>query len=133
VSGVLALSVVVRRDRSLAHWAFSAGMLVFAATNCLYGFALASADSEKIVHWQSAHWVALALIPGPWLLFSLCYSRGNYREFVKRWKFALAIAFLAPPLLSIVCWNFITDRIFHESNHWILPLGVPGIILDALL
>ena len=74
VSGILALSVIVRRDRSLAHWAFSAGMLVFAAANCVYGFELASTNSEKILNWQSAHWLALAFIPGPWLLFSLSYS-----------------------------------------------------------
>jgi len=134
VSGVLALSVVLRRDRSLAHWAFSAGMLVFAAANCLYGLALGSGDSEKILFWQGAHWAVLSLLPGPWLLFSLCYSRGNYREFVKRWKFPLAVAFLTPPLLAIVCWHFITDRIFQDTNnHWMMPLGVPGIILDALL
>ena len=134
VSGILALSVVARRDRSPAHWAFSAGMLVFAAANCLYGLALGSADSEKILLWQNAHWLALSLIPGPWLLFSLCYSRGNYREFLKRWSFPLALAFLVPPILSAVCWDLVTDRIRQDDNHhWLLRLGTPGIVLNLLL
>jgi putative PEP-CTERM system histidine kinase len=134
VSGILALSVVVRRDRTLAQWAFSAGMLVFAAVNGLYGFQLATPDSEKIVLWQNAHWLALALLPGPWLLFSLSYSRGNYREFLKRWSSALAIAFLVPPLLAIFGWDLTTLSIRQDENHhWLLRLGTPGVVLNVLL
>ena len=134
VSFVLALSVVVRRDRSLAHWAFSAGMLVFAAVNGLYGFELGSFDPQKIAVFQNAHWVALALIPGPWLLFSLSYSRGNYREFLKRWSFVLAFAFLVPPAVAVFGWDLTTTAIHQDENqHWLLRLGTPGIVLNLLL
>jgi putative PEP-CTERM system histidine kinase len=125
---------VVRRDRSLAHWAFSAGMLVFAAVNCLYGFELGSSDSQKIAAWQNAHWLALALIPGPWLLFSLTYSRGNYREFLKRWSFVLAFAFLVPPAVAVFGWDLTTISIHQDENqHWLLGLGPLGFVLNLLL
>jgi len=134
VSGILALSVVVRRDRSLAHWAFSAGMLVFAAANCLYGFALGSSTPGKIALWQNAHWVALAFLPGPWLLFSLSYSRGNYREFLKRWSFPLAIAFLVPPIISVFSWDLISTLPEQDGNqHWLMGLRTPGVILNVFL
>ena len=55
--------------------------------------------------WQNAEWVALAMLPGPWLLFSLTYARGNYREFLKKWSFVLVVAFLVPVALSIFFWD----------------------------
>jgi putative PEP-CTERM system histidine kinase len=135
VSGALALTVVARRNRSLAHWSFSAGMLVFAAVNVFYALELGSSQPEKIVSWQNAEWVALAMLPGPWLLFSLTYARGNYREFLKRWNFVLAIAFLVPVTLSIFFWDLtITTITFGEANHhWLLRMATSGYILNLLL
>ncbi len=144
VSGALALSVVVRRNRGLAHWAFTAGMLVFAAANVLYGLELRSGGTGKVMEtgeigvslntWQNAEWLALSLLPGPWLLFSLTYARGNYREFLKRWSFALAIAFLVPISLALFSWDLTTTSIGQdESNlHWLLQLGVAGFTLNLL-
>ncbi len=133
-SGVLALSVLVRRDRSLAHWAFSCGMLVLAGVNCAYGFELGSIEPKKILAWQNGLWLALALLPGPWLLFSLTYARGNYREFLKRWNFALAFAFLVPPAISIFAWDLTVATIRQdENNHWLVGLATPGAVLNLLL
>lgn len=135
VSGALALTVVARRNRSLAHWSFSAGMLVFAAVNVFYAFQLGTSEPDKIVSWQNAEWVALSMLPGPWLLFSLTYARGNYREFLKRWNFVLAIAFLVPVTLSIFFWDLtITTITFADANHhWLLRMATSGYILNLLL
>ena len=51
---------------------------------------------EKIGMWQHFALVARSFGPGIWLLFSLTYSRGNYREFVNRWRIVLVLAFLLP-------------------------------------
>jgi putative PEP-CTERM system histidine kinase len=135
VSGALALSVVAQRKRSLAHWAFSGGMLVFAAVNCLYGFELGSATASAIRSWHNAEWFALALLPGPWLLFSLTYARGNYIEFLRKWSSVLVIAFLVPLTLSIVFWNLTVaaPKQVEGSDHWLLRLTTPGFILNLLL
>ena len=135
VSGALALAVVARRKRSLAQWAFSGGMLVFAAVNCFYGFELGSSTPEAIRSWHNAEWLALALLPGPWLLFSLTYARGNYREFLTKWSGALVVAFLVPVMLSVFAWNLTAKPIAYDEAkaHWVLRLSTSGFILNLLL
>jgi len=131
----LALSVVAQRKRSLAQWAFSGGMLVFAAVNCFYGFELGSRESKDVLFWHNAEWLALAMLPGPWVLFSLTYARGNYREFLKRWSPVLAFAFLVPLTSSIFSWGLTVREIAHDEakEHWLLRLSTPGFIINLLL
>jgi putative PEP-CTERM system histidine kinase len=135
VSGALALAVVVRRNRSLAHWAFTVGMLVFAAANVIYGFESTAVGAPQIAAWQNAEWLALAMLPGPWLLFSLTYARGNFQEFLKKWSLVLVIAFVAPITLAIFFWDLtITKVVPSETNHhWLLQLGISGFLLNLLL
>ena len=136
VSGALAFTVAAKRNRSLAHWSFSAGMLVFAAINVIYAFELGTSEPATIIAWQNAEWVALSLLPGPWLLFSLTYARGNYRDFLKKWNFVLAIAFLAPVTLSIVFWDLTITTIGQDDmNHplKLLRMAASGYILNFLL
>jgi putative PEP-CTERM system histidine kinase len=135
VSGALALAVVARRGRSLAHWAFTIGMLVFAAANVIYGFELEAAPPAGIASWQNAEWLALSLLPGPWLLFSLTYARGNYREFLKRWSFVLVLAFVAPVTLAVFFRDLAVAKVvLSETNqHWMLRLGTAGFLLNLLL
>jgi len=135
VSAALALAVAARRKRTPAHWAFSAGMLVFAVANVFYGFQMACSEPADVIAWQNAKWIALSALPGPWLLFSLIYARGNYREFLKKWSFALAVAFLVPLALSIFFWDLTVTKIsqVEQSQHWILELAASGIVLDVLL
>lgn len=134
VSVVLALAVLARGRRSLAQWAFAAGMLAFAAANVLYGFELRAAGEPAVMTWQNAEWVALSLLPGPWLLFSLSYARGNYREFLSRWSFVLVAAFLVPLVLAIFFWDLtVSGIVFNEKDqHWLLRLGTAGFVLNLL-
>jgi len=135
VSGALAVSVVVRRNRLLAHVAFAVGMFMFAVANVLYGFELSSAEAGRISEWQNAEWLALSLLPGPWILFSLTYARGNYREFVKKWTFVLAIAFLMPASLALFSWDLTIASIGQDevTGHWLLRLGIYGSVLNLML
>ncbi|HEY2084373.1 MAG TPA: GAF domain-containing protein, partial [Verrucomicrobiae bacterium] len=135
VSGALALAVVARRNRSLAHWAFTMGMLVLAAANVIYGFELGAATAAGIADWQNAEWLALSMLPCPWLLFSLTYARGNYHEFLKKWSFVIIIAFVAPVTLAVFFWDMtVTNVALNETNrHWVLRLGASGLLLNLLL
>ena len=100
-SGVLALLAPIRNWRSLASWCFLAGMTTLAIESALGGMSLAESQPEKVAYWQSLVLVAKSFQPGFWLTFSLVYSRGNYLEFLKTWKFFLAAAFLVPIGIAI--------------------------------
>jgi putative PEP-CTERM system histidine kinase len=135
VGGALALAALVRRNRSLAHWSFALGMLVLAVVNAVYGFELRASTVGDILDWQNIRWIVLGLAPGPWLLFSLTYARGNYREFLKKWNFVLAISFLLPLGLAIFFWDLtVTSISQNETNqHWVVKLGTSGLVLDLLI
>jgi len=57
--------------------------------------------ADEVVYWQNWRLFAMSFLPSIWLFFSLSYARGNYREFLKRWRFLLAAAFLVPVGLSV--------------------------------
>jgi signal transduction histidine kinase len=112
-SGGLALAVLLRKRRPLfATWCFAAGMGTLAVESALGGVGFIAASPEKASYWLSLAFVAKSFLPGIWLCFALTYSRGNYREFLARWRLVVAAAFLLPIGVAI---------------------GVPAKILDALL
>ena len=86
---VLALIVAWNERRSVAHWAFVAGMLALAVEEVCFALTADAASPEEMVYWQNWRLVAMSFLPGIWLFFSLSYARGNYSEFLKRWRFAL--------------------------------------------
>ena len=43
----------------------------------------------------------MSFLPGTWLIFSLSFARGNYREFLTRWRVLLAAAFVGPVGLAV--------------------------------
>ena len=95
-SGVLAILAPIRNRDSLASWCFFAGMATLAIESALGGLSLSVNQPEKVAYWQSLVLVAKSFSPGFWLIFSLVYSRGNYLEFVKTWKYFLVAAFVIP-------------------------------------
>ena len=75
----------------------------------------------------------MSFLPGIWLFFSLSYARGNYSEFLKRWRFVLAAAFLMPIGLVILFGNDLIVSVGHtETGHWMFGLGITGIVLNLL-
>jgi putative PEP-CTERM system histidine kinase len=127
--------VACRPHRSVAHWAFVLGMLVLAAGSAFYGLALNSAEPEQMTIWQRRGLIALSFVPGIWLLFSLTYARGNYREFLKRWNTVLGCAFILPIFLAIGFREEIVRSIGHPEGEqgWALQLGLPGVAVTLLL
>ena len=95
-SAALALAAILRRRRSPASWSFFAGMLALAADSACAGMSLRVTEPAFVAQWQTIAFTAKAFLPSAWLCFSLTYSRGNYREFIAKWQFALAISFLLP-------------------------------------
>jgi len=135
VGCALAVMVACRARRSVAQWTFVLGMLVLAAGSAFYGMALRSAEPEQMMMWQKRSLMALSFVPGIWLLFSLTYARGNFREFLKRWNAVLACAFTLPVFLAIWFRGKTVLSIAHPEGEqrWAIQLGMPGIAVTLLL
>ena len=127
--GVVAFTVVWNERRSFVHLIFVAGMALLALESVLGGLSWEAATVPEMVGWQ--HWKlwTSALLPGVWLLFALSYGRGNYREFLNRWKFLLLAAFIVP--LALV---FADDQELTSSDpQRPLDLGISGYYLFLVL
>ena len=75
----LAFAVVLLKPRALSQWSFLAGMIALGAESAFHALSIQSVSAADAVHWQRLRLLATAFIPGIWLIFSLSYSRGNYR------------------------------------------------------
>src|SRR5512144_2591962 len=86
IAAALACGVLFHGRKSLAQWAFIAGMLILALERFFEGLSCDALLAEQATYWQGWRLWAAAWIPGPWLLFSMCYARGNANEFLVRWR-----------------------------------------------
>ena len=98
---VLAFASVLRKKPTPATWCFFAGMLLLALDSVITGLTLRIGSPEDLVSWLIAGLFAESALPVVWLGFSLTYSRGDYRESLRRWKVPLVVIGLLPPVLSL--------------------------------
>jgi len=119
VGGVAA---VVQRPRSLACWSFLAGMAVLAAEIMLGDWAQGATDPVEQSRWRSLGLIVSAFFPVFWLCFSITYSRGDARENLDRYRWALLVVLVLPVGLAIA---FLNDslriaRLGEDSVEWVL-------------
>ena len=93
----MAVATLFRQPASLARWCFFAGMATLALESAFAGVSLQtpSAREGRPLAISCSHGDVVPAA-GFWLAFSLTYSRGNYREFLAKWRIVLAAAFLLP-------------------------------------
>jgi putative PEP-CTERM system histidine kinase len=128
--GVVAISVVWNERRSIVNVAFVAGMVLLALESLFCGWSWqAAAGSPQMIFWQGCKMWTDALLPGVWLLFALSYGRGNYREFLSRWRYWLLASFLLPAGLAA----FDASDFFVLSPDSELRVGMAGFYLTLLL
>src|SRR2546421_8437477 len=101
--GLAGITLVLKR-RSVPWLFFALGMLLLGADDALGGLILRAASLEDVLLWQKLRLAVVAFFPVPWLIFSLCYARGNYREFLRKWRTLLAVAF-GLPLIAFAGFN----------------------------
>ena len=131
--GLAMAFLVLRNDRrSPAHYSFIAGVLLLVAEGIFNALSLGADTPQDLVIWQRWRLLATSFLPGVWLFFSLTYGRGNFREFLERWKFALLAAFLAVPALGIFGYPFSPDLAQSKSGYWVLGLSSEGNALNLL-
>jgi putative PEP-CTERM system histidine kinase len=134
-SAALAAAAACRKQRSVATWCFSAGMLVFALESLFGAIANDTLLPERAVFWATLSLVAKSFLPGVWLTFSLTYSRADYRDFLVRSRWMLAGAFLVPLLALAALYSPFFYVVAYEppAHGWRLTLGEPAKILNILI
>ena len=130
--GVVAGTVVWNERRSLPHLAFAVGMLLLAVESIFGGLSWQADTLLAALHWQQWKLAAGSLMPAIWLLFALTYGRGNYRDFLERWKFVLLAAFVVPlgMLLAGASGLIIPEQ--TPAGSWQLLLGITGFYIVIL-
>lgn len=109
-----------------------------AAEAVFHSFSLQASGPHGIAGWQQLSLIPRSLGPGIWLLFSLTYSRGNYWEFLHRWRLPLiALAFLPlfVCLATVYGIHFVSLQRVVDSGGaevWRLNVSGAGKILNAL-
>ncbi|HNQ90847.1 MAG TPA: PEP-CTERM system histidine kinase PrsK [Verrucomicrobiota bacterium] len=103
-SAGLAAAAVVFRHGAPGRRLFAAGMAVLAIDLAFAGLSFAADTPVGVLRWQYRRLWVMTVLPALWLSFSLCYSRGNYREFLDRWWIVL-FASVGVPLTVAVCFS----------------------------
>ncbi len=145
-AAAVALIALWRGRRSISAWFFAIGMVLLGAESILLGLAKDANDylsRPGAIHFQ--HWslAMMSLLPSVWLLFSLSYGRGNYRELFRRWRYLLVGALVVP--IVMVCPPVNQEvRLFNgpldhvepsaasagvETSDYIFNLGPAGYVL----
>ena len=124
---------LLRQYRTVAGWTFALGMLVLAVDSLLTGFSINHNTSiEDVLYWQRLRLTVLALLPGPWLLFSISYARGDLDKTPRVWIAAVVAAFAVPIGGVLLFSEELTHRILIQANAYI-SLGKFGTILIGLI
>ncbi len=134
LSALLGTTVVLLGRRSAANGLFFVGMIAQACVSTFDSLALRTSAFHDILFWEGSGLFAKSFLPGIWLAFSLSYSRGNYREFLARWRLVLATAFILPLILTIGFQEDLVQAIrVNETGQavWI-GLGISGQCLMAV-
>jgi len=134
--GIFLAAFVLYRDRFLfVHRVFALGMVALAAESVFTGLCMDAIMPEDVSRWLYLRNFATAILPGIWLLFSLSFSRANYREFISKWKW-VCIAFFALPLATVIFFNnafFLGRPQVSLSSFWLIRLGWPGYIFHLFI
>jgi len=133
-AGLLGVCCLLFRRRGAADYAFAAGVAVLAAEGILDWLAIRPyALAAEQVRWLRASVGIQALLPFPWLVFSLSYARGNARQFLSKWRILLALALLAPVALVYAGREgLILATVPAAGGPWAISLGPPALVLEGL-
>ena len=134
-SGAMAVVALFRKRHSVASVCFVVGMVFLALDSALTGLSIETVLPENVVYWQTLALIAKSFLPGVWLCFSLSYSRGNYGEFLRKWRFPLAVAFLLPPALVLGFRQTLIQGVhpLEADPGWWLDFGDAAQLLNTLI
>lgn len=100
-AGALAVAAAARARRSLARWAFAAGMGVLAVESLYVGLSASEPLPQQALAWQQSRLVALSFAPLAWLIFSASYARGSGPKILLRDRVPLFLAAILPVIYIV--------------------------------
>ncbi|MBM4308656.1 MAG: hypothetical protein FJ123_18160, partial [Deltaproteobacteria bacterium] len=132
--GALAVLVLVRDHRSFIHRIFAVGMIALALEAVLTALSVRAQTPEILIQWQRIRLLVGSFIPPIWLIFTLSFTREDYKESLKRMKWLLASCFTIPIILGIgMNKALIREVLLIEPSTWIIRLGWPGYLLQIFV
>lgn len=133
-AAVLGVGAFVRKPKALASGLFLAGMLLIAVESFWGKRLIETTDPSKAASFLTEILVIKAFLPGVWLCFSLIYCRGDRFEFIRRWKWVLGAAFLAPVGVAMVDYGELVSTVaLGDGSKRALQLGGTAKVLACLL
>jgi putative PEP-CTERM system histidine kinase len=135
IAAIIAAAALVREKRSIASMSFSAIMILMAMEASAHALCLQGTSPAEIVHWHRFSLIAASGLPVAWLAFSLSYSRGNAREFLRRWRLLLILTAVIPIFLTL----FVGEDLIRSFNShgvpagWFVELGPAGVALHGVV
>ena len=133
--GGLGIFAFLLDRRSRVHALLAIGMIVLGFTQVCAGLGSSARFLSEVLYWERLRLLAVAVLPGLWLLFSLSFGRANARETIWRWKWIAGIFFVVPLGLA----TFFGADLFAIPPQWnefvvgVLPLGWSGRIFHLCL
>jgi putative PEP-CTERM system histidine kinase len=128
----LILFRLVRPRLVLADVALVVGLGVLVLENLCAGLSVHTADPFDSVVYESWRLVALTLLPGTWLLFSLTFARGQ----LTRWRILILASLLVPVSIGLlVREGFVSGyyQLVSDQDRRVLTLNWPGFLLQVWL
>ncbi|MEJ2430618.1 MAG: PEP-CTERM system histidine kinase PrsK [Deltaproteobacteria bacterium] len=100
-AGLALLTFIKRRWRPTAV-AFTICMTLMALIELANFLTVSASGGEQIFFWKRASLVGEVLIAGNWLLFALVYAKMDAKRILKKWCWALTLAYLVPCALLLL-------------------------------
>jgi len=130
---VTALIALWRERRCLAIWLFAAGMALLALESVFSGLNENALLAEDKMYWENWAVVTTAFLGGTWLSFSLTYARGNYREFLAKWRFVQGAAYALPVAAVILSQGHALAAVTPDAGgQWLFHLNLAGQIVFSV-
>lgn len=132
---LLAIVALARPPRSIDRKAFAAGMLILAAEALLVGLSATAPNLGTSMRWLAYRYVAVSFLPLPWLLFSLCYARGNNAAYLQNARPILILAGLVPAIPIVWFSKIIGLEILNLTPvpTPVMALGWPAKVVNSCL
>jgi len=131
----LAGLVLWRDRRSVAHLSFAATMSLLAVEVVLGGLGISASEPEEVLRWLRLRLLLTSLLPGPWLLLSLSYGRGDFKVLLTRWWPALMFAAGVSILLGSAVLGALAVEVPATGigADRLVRLGTAGVVLNAVV
>lgn len=133
-SGAFAVLLLARWQRTLAHALLTVGMVLLGVEALFVGLSVQEVLPQWIRVLQEYRLMATAGLPGVWLLFSLCYGRGEAGKYVRAGWWLAALAFVVPVGSVLLAPDSLVVAIQEatDSSERLVTFGWAGVMVTLV-